>query len=114
MKSYLLALILMGTLAVPSQSSAAVSVYSKQQIKSITFEGVFLGTVQRTDGVIYLYVDEFSNTITHAEFISAGHTYTLLTIVNGKTDYTIVRGQFTFVDENGNSKVVILNNATLS
>jgi len=112
MKLYFLALFVMGALVSPIQSSATDSINSKREIKSNNFDVVYLGSVTRPDGVIYLYVDEVSNTITYAEFISPGHTYSLSAIVNGKTDYTIVRGHFTFIDENGNSKVVILNNAT--
>lgn len=113
MKFHFLALFVLGTLIAPSHSSATGSVHSKQEIKSNKYDEVYLGSVVRPDGVIYLYVTEGTNEITYAEFTSIGHTYTLSSISIGRTDFTIVHGEFKFIDENGNSKVVILNNATL-
>lgn len=112
MKSYFLALFVLGTLVVPGSSSARAGVHSHRETRAVKFDQVYLGSVTRSDGVIYLYGDSGSGDVTYAEFVSAGHSYELVEIVNGKTDYTIVKGRFTFIDENSTSKVILLNNAS--
>lgn len=112
MKKLSILILMMMAFYVPS-SSLAADPATKTELRSGKASLVYIGKVTRTDGVIYLYTESGSNRVTYAEFYSPTSTYILLGIVNGATDYTIVRGQFTFADENDNIKVIVLNNATL-